>query len=73
MQGICAIPYLGLDKTAPKARQYRRGKAEFTVGEEDITYLVERTSPPIDPEQLWQRAITDGAIALTKAREASPL
>ena len=72
MQDICAIPYLGLDKTAPKARQYRRGKAEFTVGEEDITYLVERTSPPIDPEQLWQRAITDGAIALTKAREGKP-
>lgn len=72
MQGIYAIPYLGLDKTAPKMYQNRRGKIEFTVGEKDITYLVEKTSPPIDPEQLWQRAIADGAIALTKAREGKP-
>ncbi|KAB1635977.1 hypothetical protein [Adlercreutzia muris] len=72
MQDIYAIPYLGLDKTAPKMHQQRRGKVGFTVGEEDITYLIERTSPPIDPEQLWQRAIADGAIALTKARERKP-
>ena len=72
MQGICAIPYLGLDKTVPRMHQNRRGRVEFTVGEEDITYLVEKTSPPIDPEQLWQRAIADGAIALTKAREGEP-
>lgn len=72
MQGIYAIPYLGLDKTEPRMHQNRRGKVEFTVDEEDITYLVERTSSSIDPEQLWQRTIADGAIALTKAREGKP-
>lgn len=71
-QGIIQTPYLGLGKETPFGKQDRQGEAEFGVGNDGIDYLVENTSEPMDPLELFNNAISGAAEALNLARKAKP-
>ena len=68
-QGIIQTPYLGLGKEAPFGKQDRQGEVEFGVGNNGIDYLVENTSEPMDPFELFNNAISGAAEALNLARK----
>lgn len=71
-QGIIQTPYLGLGKETPFGRQDRQGKVEFGVGSDGVDYLVENTSEPMDPFELFNNAISGAAEALNLARKGKP-
>lgn len=71
-QGIIQTPYLGLGKEAPFGKQDRQGEVEFGVGNNGIDYLVENTSEPMDPFELFNNAISGAAEALNLARKGKP-
>lgn len=72
-QGIIQTPYLGLGKETPFGKQDRQGEVEFGVGNNGIDYLVENTSEPMDPFELFNNAISGAAEALNLARKGKPL
>lgn len=71
-QGIIQTPYLGLGKETPFGRRDRQGKVEFGVGSDGVDYLVENTSEPMDPFELFNNAISGAAEALNLARKGKP-
>ena len=71
-QGIIQTPYLGLGKETPFGKQDRQGEVEFGVGNDGVDYLVENTSEPMDPLELFNNAISGAAEALNLARKAKP-
>lgn len=71
-QGIIQTPNLGLGKETPFGRQDRQGKVEFGVGSDGVDYLVENTSEPMDPFELFNNAISGAAEALNLARKGKP-
>ena len=71
-QGIIQTPYLGLGKETPFGKQDRQGEVEFGVGNDGIDYLVENTSEPMDPFELFNNAISGAAEALNLARKGKP-
>ena len=71
-QGIIQTPYLGLGKETPFGKQDRQGEVEFGVGNDSVDYLVENTSEPMDPLELFNNAISGAAEALNLARKAKP-
>lgn len=71
-QGIIQTPYLGLGNETPFGRQDRQGKVEFGVGSDGVDYLVENTSEPMDPFELFNNAISGAAEALNLARKGKP-
>ena len=71
-QGILQAPYLGLGKETPFGRQDRQGEVEFGVGNDGVDYLVENTSEPMDPFELFNNAISGAAEALNLARKGKP-
>ncbi len=71
-QGIIQTPYLGFGKETPFGRQNRQGKVEFGVGSDGVDYLVENTSEPMDPFELFNNAISGAAEALNLARKGKP-
>lgn len=71
-QGIIQTPYLGLGKETLFGRQDRQGKVEFGVGSDGVDYLVENTSEPMDPFELFNNAISGAAEALNLARKGKP-
>lgn len=71
-QCIIQAPYLGLGKETPFGRQDRQGEVEFGVGNDGIDYLVENTSEPMDPFELFNNAISGAAEALNLARKGKP-
>ena len=68
-QGIIQTPYLGLGKETPFGKQDRQGEVEFGVGNDGIDYLVENTSEPMDPFELFNNAISGAAEAFNLARK----
>lgn len=71
-QGIIQTPYLGLGKETPFGKQDRQGEVEFGVGNNGIDYLVENTSEPMDPFELFNNAISGAAEAFNLARKGKP-
>lgn len=71
-QGIIQIPYLGLGKETPFGKQGRQGEVEFDVGNDGVDYLVENTSEPMNPFELFSNAISGAAEALNLARKQKP-
>lgn len=71
-QGIIQTPYLGLGKETPFGRQDRQGKVGLGVGSDGVDYLVENTSEPMDPFELFNNAISGAAEALNLARKGKP-
>lgn len=71
-QGIIQTPYLGLGKETPFGKQDRQGEVEFGVGNDGVDYLVENTSEPMDPFELFSNAISGAAEALNLARKGKP-
>lgn len=71
-QGIIQIPYLGLGKETPFGKQGRQGEVEFGVGNDGVDYLVENTSEPMNPFELFSNAISGAAEALNLARKRKP-
>ena len=71
-QGIIQTPYLGLGKETPFGKQNRQGEVEFGVGNDSVDYLVENTSEPMDPLELFNNAISGAAEAFNLARRGKP-
>lgn len=71
-QGIIQTPYLGLGKETPFGKQDKQGEVEFGVGNDGVNYLVENTSEPMDPFELFNNAISGAAEALNLARKGKP-
>ena len=71
-QGIIQTPYLGLGKETPFGKQDRQGEVEFGVGNDSVDYLVENTSEPMDPLELFNNAISGAAEALNLAQKGKP-
>ena len=71
-QGIIQTSYLGLGKETPFGKQDRQGEVEFGVGNGGIDYLVENTSEPMDPFELFNNAMSGAAEALNLARKGKP-
>lgn len=71
-QGIIQTSYLGLGKETPFGKQDRQGEVELGVGNDGIDYLVENTSEPMDPFELFNNAISGAAEALHLARKGKP-
>lgn len=63
---------LGLGKETPFGKQDRQGEVEFGVGNDGVDYLVENTSEPMDPFELFSNAISGAAEALNLARKGKP-
>ena len=64
--------HLVLGKETPFGKQDRQGEVEFGVGNNGIDYLVENTSGPMDPFELFNNAISGAAEALNLARKGKP-
>ncbi len=58
-QGIIQTPYLGLGKETPFGKQDRQGEVEFGVGNDGVDYLVENTSEPMDPLELFTTRLAE--------------
>lgn len=71
-QGIIQTPYLGLGKETPFGKQDKQGKVEFGVGNDGVNYLVENTSEPMNPFELFNNAISGAAEAFNLARKGKP-
>lgn len=71
-QGIIQTQYIGLGKETPFGKQNRQGEVEFSVGNDGVDYLVENTSEPMNPFELFNNAISGAAEALNLARKAKP-
>jgi hypothetical protein len=71
-QGIIQTPYLGLGKETPFGKQDKQGEVEFGVGNDGVNYLVENTSKPMNPFELFNNAISGAAEALNLTRKGKP-
>lgn len=71
-QGIIQTPYLGLGKETPFGKQNKQGEVEFGVGNDGVDYLVDNTSEPMNPFELFNNAISGAAEALNLARKGKP-
>lgn len=71
-QGIIQTPYLGLGKETPFGKQDKQGEVEFGVGNDGVNYLVENTSEPMNPFELFNNAISGAAEAFNLARKGKP-
>ena len=71
-QGLIPVSYLGIRKNPLTQERVKEGNVKLARDNGTVTYLVENTSPPPDPIELWKRAIRGGAQALSADTAVSP-